>query len=179
MNSVENKTNEKNLRRQLTKSVKEAVLIASGIAILALLGNLVHPDKIPYFADEAYEILVPCPEPGGKVLSIKPEDPSLSAPGQFFIDARTKVAFDTRHHYGAVNVMYDYLDPTPKDVLIRLAKDIAHSKAKRVIVYGDGDQPDTGEQLGKEISGYGIKNVYFVKGGAPVLEKQVSPGGSQ
>ena len=179
MNSVGDKKYKRKLRRQLTRSVKEAALIAAGTAVLALLGNLVHPEKIPYFADEAYEILVPCPEPGGEVLPIKPGDSSWSAPGQFFIDARAKAAFDTRHYHGAVNVTYDYLDPTPKEVLVQLAKDIAHSKAKRVIVYGDGDQPDTGKQLGKEISGYGIKNVYFIKGGAPVLEKQASLGGRQ
>ena len=38
-----------------------------------------------------------------------------------------------------------------------LAKAIARSRAQKVIVYGDGDDPDTGEQLGKEISGKGIK----------------------
>jgi hypothetical protein len=38
-----------------------------------------------------------------------------------------------------------------------------------VIVYGDGGRPDSGEYLGKEISGRGIKNVYFIRGGAPAV----------
>jgi hypothetical protein len=76
-------------------------------------------------------------------------------------------------------VPFDYLDPTPEKTIQDLARRIASSGAKRVVVYGDGDEPDTGEQLGKEISGKGIKNVFFVKGGAPALRKASTdePGG--
>ena len=176
MNSIEPKDN---VPRALARSLKEAVLITAGCAVFALLGNLVHPERIPYIADQEYEILVPCPEPGGEVLPINPGDSVLADSGLFFIDARLKTAFDAWHFREAVNVTYDYLDPTPKETLIRLAKDIAHSKAKKVIVYGDGDLPDTGEQLGKEISGYGIKNVHFLKGGAPALKTETASGGHQ
>ena len=171
MATTENRQPEASLTRTLIKAVKDAALIGSVTAVVALLINLVHPERIPYIAEEAYEILVPCPEPGGEVSAI--EAAALSSEKhRFFIDARDKAAFDRGHFPGAVHVPYDYLDPTPKEVLTRLAKDVARSKAQKVIVYGDGAAPDTGEQLGKEISGYGIKNVHFVKGGAPAMQKE-------
>ena len=77
-----------------------------------------------------------------------------------------------------MNVPFDYLDPTPKDVLKNLARKIAVSGARRVIVYGDGDIPDTGEQLGREIAGYGIRNVFFLRGGAPVLKEVAAKRGA-
>ena len=38
-----------------------------------------------------------------------------------------------------------------------------------MVVYGDGGDPDSGEQWAALLSGAGIKNVVFVKGGAPAL----------
>jgi hypothetical protein len=46
-----------------------------------------------------------------------------------------------------------------------------------VVVYGDGGAPDTGELLAREISGHGIKHVFFVEGGAPELRSSERPGG--
>ncbi len=64
---------------------------------------------------------------------------------------------------------YDWLDPVPETVLRELARSIAASRATRVVVYGDGGRPDSGEHLGREISGRGIRNVAFVRGGAAAL----------
>jgi hypothetical protein len=52
---------------------------------------------------------------------------------------------------------------------MELARSIAASGASRVVVYGDGGRPDSGEHLGREISGRGIKNVFFVRGGAAAV----------
>jgi hypothetical protein len=68
-----------------------------------------------------------------------------------------------------VNVAYDWLDPVPEETLSELARSIAASGATRVVVYGDGKRPDSGEHLGREISGRGIKNVFFIRGGAPAV----------
>ncbi len=64
-----------------------------------------------------------------------------------------------------MNVPYDWLDPVPEETLAELARAIAASGVTRVVVYGDGGRPDSGEHLGKEISGRGIKNVYFIRRG--------------
>jgi hypothetical protein len=133
--------------------------------------------KIPYVADKEYQILVPCPEPGGEVTAVQASDPSLQADWVFIIDARKKKAYQEWKFRQAVNLTFDYLEPIPDDVFNDLTTRIARSKARRVVVYGDGGQPDSGEQLGKEISGRGIKNVFFVEGGAPALNK--SSGGGQ
>ena len=70
---------------------------------------------------------------------------------------------------------YDWLDPIPGADMQRLARAIAASRATRVVVYGDGERPDSGEHLGREISGRGIKNVSFVRGGAPALLGEGKP----
>jgi predicted sulfurtransferase len=163
----------------LGTALRDALLITVACGALGLLVNLFHPEKIPYIAEEEYETLVPCPEPGGEVTPLEPSDPALQAKETFVVDARTKEAHAEWNFRGAMNVPYDYLDPTPDEVIHELAKKIAKSRAQRVAVYGDGDRPDTGEQLGKEISGKGIKNVYFVKGGAPALKQPGSPEGGQ
>ena len=103
--------------------------------------------------------------------------PDVLADDSFVVDARSKQEFDAWHVRRAINISYDYLDPTPKETLKGLAETIARSRAKRVVVYGDGDTPDTGEQLAKEVSGHGIKHVFFVEGGAPELRASEGAGG--
>ena len=73
---------------------------------------------------------------------------------------------------GAINVPFDWLDPIPDARLAELVRAIAASRATRVVVYGDDERPDSGEHLGREISGRGIKNVSFVRGGAPALQHE-------
>jgi len=149
---------------------KDAVLLAVVGSVIGVLVNLVHPERIPFVAEKEYETLVPCPVFGGEVTAIKPDDPALKRPETFLVDARLKEEHQAWSFGKAMNVPYDYLDPTPEEVIQELAKRIASSRAQRVVVFGDGDKPDTGEQLGKEISGHGIKNVCFVEGGAPALK---------
>lgn len=163
----------------LKTALRDAVLITAAGGVVGLLVNLFHPEKIPYIAQEEYETLVPCPEPGGEVTPMESSDPVLQAQETFVIDARTQAEYAGWNFREAVNVPYDYLDPTPDEVIRELARKIAHSRAQRVAVYGDGDRPDTGEQLGKEISGKGIKNVFFVQGGAPALKQYGQSGGER
>jgi rhodanese-related sulfurtransferase len=156
--------------RGLLRALRDAMIITAACAALAIGVNAaVHPKPIPLIAKRAYDILVPCPEPGGKVDPLAAKDPRVRAADSFRVDARDKDDFASWHLPGAMNVTYDYLDPTPKAQIQKLAKAAARSKAKRVVVYGDGDNPDSGEQLGKELSGSGIKNVFYVRGGAPAL----------
>ncbi|MFC1611239.1 rhodanese-like domain-containing protein [Myxococcota bacterium] len=162
----------------LRTALRDAIVITVATSVAALLINLVHPNAIPYLAEEAYDTLVPCPVSGGPVTKLTPHQVvAASETDTFFVDARSAEAFERFHHKEAVNVTYDYLDPTPPETLECLARNIAASGAKRVVVYGDGEEPDTGEQLGKEISGFGIKNVCYLVGGAPALES-FSRGGA-
>jgi len=149
---------------------RDALLATSVSAIVALLVNLVHSEPLDYFADQDYEILVPCPEPVGEVSSLQVQDPLLLAEESYIVDARPASQYQRWHFRYAVNVTYDYLEPTPERVLQKIAQEIAKSRVNRVVVYGDGDTPDTGEQLAKELSGKGIKNVFFVVGGAPAIQ---------
>jgi hypothetical protein len=159
----------------LRQVVKDALVIVAASSALALAIIPFHPNAIPLVADQAYETLVPCPVSGGPAEPLAADDPALDGSAVFFVDARPADAFARSHADGAVSVPYDYLDPTPKEVLEALARDIARSGAQRLVVYGDGEEPDTGEELAKEISGFGIKNVHFVRGGAPALALEAAP----
>jgi rhodanese-related sulfurtransferase len=158
------------LGRSLMIATRDAAIIAAACAILALVTNQWwHPEGIPLFAQQAYETLVPCPVSGGKVQAVQPDDPELQGDTTFLVDARPADRFESWHRDGALNIPYDYLEPTPKATLDKLSRQIASSRAQRVVVCGDGDNPDTGELLAQEISLSGIKNVFFVEGGAPAL----------
>ena len=167
----------------MLRMLRDAVIVATVASAIGLSVNLVHPEAIPFVATEEYEILVPCPEPGGAVIALKANSPNLQAKDTFFVDARPSDEWRAWHFGHATNVTYDYLDPTPEDEIEKIAKAIAKSRAKRVVVYGDGNNPDTGQQLGIEISGHGIKNVHYLVGGAPALRRstpyQTTRGGGQ
>lgn len=153
----------------LGETVRDALLVTLVASAVGLLANLVHPERIPFFADREYSVLVPCPEPGGAVMEMRADDPLLAAQETFLVDARSEGEYARWKLRDAVNVPFDYLDPTPPAMVENIARRAAGSKAQRVVVYGDGGEPDSGEQLGKEISGRGIKNVLFVVGGAPAI----------
>jgi hypothetical protein len=160
----------------ITRDAAIVSLVAAGIGMIV---NTMHPRAIPFIAEVEYEVMVPCPEPGGDAQAIEADDPDLGDKGIFFVDARIKEEFSSWRYKEATNLTYDYLDPTPDALIQDLARAIASSRSRKVVVYGDGDQPDTGEMLGKEISGRGIKNVFFVRGGAPALKATVKGGGAE
>ncbi|MBN2802729.1 MAG: rhodanese-like domain-containing protein [Deltaproteobacteria bacterium] len=161
----------------LRRSFVEAVIIALIGSILGIAVSFVHPRGIPLVEDEPYEIIVPCKVPGGKV---KPVDPSiLKADKVFIVDARSKEEFDLWHPQNASLLTYDFLDAVSQEDLTNLANSIVKARALKVVVYGDGSNPDTGELLGKEISGRGIKNVYFIKGGIDTLKGTAKTGGAK
>ncbi len=151
---------------------RRALLEAASVALIGALAglavNALRADGLPLVARAPYQILVPCPEPGGPVEALDAGAPEISSERSFLVDARPSEEFNRHHIPGAVNIPYDWLDPVPDDTLADLARSIAASGATRVVVYGDGGRPDNGEHLGKEISGCGIKNVFYIRGGAPV-----------
>ncbi len=153
----------------LKTALRDAVLISAACSLVGLLVNLFHPEKIPYIAEEEYETLVPCPEPGGEVTLLEATDPFVHAEDTFIVDARGEEEHRAWKLRDAMSIPYDYLEPIPDQALKDLIRGTQKSGARRVVVYGDGKNPDSGEQAGKEISGKGIKNVFFVKGGAPAL----------
>jgi hypothetical protein len=159
--------------------LRDAVIVTGASFVVGLLVALVHPEAIPFIADQEYEVFVPCQVPGGETTPLQANAPALLADDTFLVDARSKREFDRWRLRQAINIPYDYLDPTPRETLRDLANTIARSGAKRVVVYGDGAIPDTGEHLAKEISGHGIKHVFFVVGGAPELRPSEKPRGER
>ncbi len=149
----------------LVVAAREAVLIALACAGLAGGVNAVRGSGIPWVQRTAYEILVPCPAGSGEVQVLSVGDPKLAHRHSLWIDARSPVEHARWHPSGARNVPFDYLEPT----CAAQVRDIAASGAPQVVVFGDGKDPDSGEQLARELAGRGIRNVRFVHGGATAL----------
>jgi hypothetical protein len=161
--------------QSLRRALGDACLIVLIGMVVALVANFLRADGLPLVARTPYSTLVPCPEPGGPVESLDAGSPEVASGKSCLVDARSQSEFDTQHLPGALNVHYDWLDPLPEETLAELARSIAASGAMRVVVYGDGGRPDSGEYLAKEISGRGIKNVHFIRGGASAALGRETP----
>ncbi|MBN2339840.1 MAG: rhodanese-like domain-containing protein [Deltaproteobacteria bacterium] len=159
----------------LFTALLEAAVVASIACVIGAAVQWVHPNSIPFFANEAYETMVPCPVQEGKVTELSPQSPLLQEKNVLIIDAREEPDFDDWHVKNALRITYDFLDPIPAADQKKIARKIAAKRVSKVIVYGDGDTPDTGKLLGIDISASGIKNVFYVKGGAPKLQSE-KPG---
>jgi rhodanese-related sulfurtransferase len=147
-------------------ALRDAALVLVAASALALGFNRVRAAgaRIPLVAEREYEVLVPCPD---TVAEAPPLDPAAAgARGDLLVDARSAAEFARWHAPGARSLPFDFLDPTPADAVKRVAR----SGARRVVVYGDGGEPDSGHELARELAGRGIRNVFHVRGGAPALQ---------
>jgi hypothetical protein len=145
--------------------VRDAAAATLVSALLALAVNGLRTDGIPFIADREYELFVPCPEPLGEVTAMKATE--LPQDGVLLIDARAARAFSAWHASGSRNVEFDYLEGVP-DAVIR---EVASSGAGRVVVYGDGEDPDSGRELARELAGRGVRNVQYVEGGYRAVQE--------
>jgi hypothetical protein len=150
---------------------RDAAVIAAVSTVVALAVNAARSDRLPLIATEEIETMVPCPEPMGAATPIPPRDERVRSAKTLLVDARAAEDFAAWHPEGAVSFPFDWL--AESDEVARqaaeVAKEIARSRRQHVVVYGDGDDPDSGEHWAALLSGAGIKNVVFVRGGATVL----------
>lgn len=147
--------------------VRDAVIVLLVSATIGLAVNFLRPQGIPLVQKTEYQILVPCPEASGDAPGISADDSAIAEPRTLLLDARPAADHARWHPKAAVNLPFDYLAPAPPAEV----RKVASSGAARVVVFGDGADPDTGEQLARELAGAGIRNVFFVQGGAAALEK--------
>ena len=154
-------------------ALRDAVVVVLLGAGLALLTNTLRTSRaIPLVAHKDYEILVPCPEHVGRPAGALTVDQiPRGAKGVLLVDAREREAYQAWHLPGAISIPYDYLEPKPEE------KKVLRTRARQVIVYGDGENPDSGQQLANAISGKGVKNVFYVRGGAPALRGKSGAAG--
>jgi hypothetical protein len=156
-------------RRTIVRDAALTLLVAAASGVVV---NLVRPHGIPFVQKTEYQILVPCPEGSGDAPAMAADAPELRDARTLLVDARPAAQHAKGHLPGAINLPFDYLDPAPRAEV----RKIASSGAARVVVFGDGGDPDTGEQLARELSGAGIRNIFFVAGGAPALEMSTVRG---
>jgi hypothetical protein len=150
--------------------LRDALLIALAACGVGLGVNSLRPDGLPLVAEREYDLFVPCPEPLGVVEALDPADPRLRAPGTLLVDARDMAVRQAAPLAGAEPVPFDYLASVSRDTVARLAA----SGAARVVVAGDGADPDSGRELARELAGQGLKNVSYVSGGAPALLRRAA-----
>jgi rhodanese-related sulfurtransferase len=149
----------------LNHGLREAVLIGVGCALVAAGSNALRRDRIPFVQRDEYPLFVPCPESHGSAEGLAALDPRLQEEGVLFVDARSAKDYATWHAAGAVSLVYDFLEPVAENAV----RSLLRSRATRVAIYGDGSEPDSGQELAKELSGKGVRHVVFVRGGAKAL----------
>jgi hypothetical protein len=147
--------------------VRDAAIVLLVSAAIGVTVNLLRPHGIAFVQKSQYQILVPCPEGSGDAPELAADDPVIAEPRTLLVDARPAAEHTRWHPKAAVNLPFDYLAPAPPAEV----RKVASSGAARVVVFGDGSDPDTGEQLARELAGSGIRNVFFVQGGAAAIEK--------
>jgi len=158
----------------LRTALRDALIVVLGGAATGATVNALRSHGIPFVQKTAYQILVPCPEGGGDAPAIAASDPAVWQARTLLVDARTAALHRRWHPRAALHVPFDYLEATPPAQVRR----IAASGAARVVVFGDGGNPDSGEQLARELAGAGIRNVRFVEGGAARLEEAAATRGA-
>jgi rhodanese-related sulfurtransferase len=162
--SVRNETDER--RHSFRTAIRDAIIITIACTALALTVNTVRRDGIAFIQRDPYEIVVPCPVTAGNIKAVDAASLKNSEGDKLVIDARSPTDYKRWHITGAINVPFDYLEPTDPKII----RKIASSNAKEVVIYGDGNNPDSGEQLAKEIAGKGIRNVAYIAGGSKNIE---------
>jgi len=150
--------------------VRDALIVLVLSAAVALAFNALRPEGIDLLAKQDYAIFVPCPEPMGEAEPMEPSQIRWNSTQDLIVDSRAPSEYARWHAQGSRNVAYDYLEP----VSDRTLKELAATGAKRVIVIGDGGQPDTGELLARELAGRGLKNVYYLAGGVRAIGNRQS-----
>lgn len=159
------------VRTRLREVARDSAWIVLGAATLSLLVNSLRTNHLPLIAKSNYEIMVPCPEPLGTAEVIAATDPRVSSPTSLLIDARAKEDYAAWHLPTAISIPFDWL--AEQDEINRhaqiVARDVARSAKRAVVIYGDGAEPDSGHQWASLLNLAGIRNVSSVAGGAAAL----------
>lgn len=163
----------KPVRSKMLEIVRDAAIVTVGSTVVALVFNAARAEGIPLVQKEDYEILVPCPEPVGDPEVMNADDARIKDSRSLVLDVRSKEEFESWHVENSRNQPFDWLGPPVDEEVKTVAKQVAASRAQRVVVYGDGDNPDSGQEWAKLLSGARIKNVFYVKGGAPALNPEL------
>lgn len=155
------------LNQPFLRYIRNAIIISVVVSCLAVIVNFIHPNRIPLISEKPYETLVPCPDSTGHIEEVSYSEIKGRLNEALVIDARAAEDFDKWHIDGSINIPYDYLSP----VCPLKIKEIIKSKKKYVVVYGDGEEPDSGRELAKELATRGVKNVHYIRGGIKEIER--------
>jgi rhodanese-related sulfurtransferase len=149
-----------------------AIVVALSAALSLGLNSVRSSGRIPLVAKQPYDVIVPCPEHQGSAAAITAAQLATGEKGLVLVDGRDRAAYAAWHLPGSLSLPYDYLEPPT----VESVKQLLRTRARRVVIYGDGENPDSGEQLARELNRKGVKNVSFVAGGAPALRARGGGG---
>lgn len=154
------------------ETIRDAAVVVLLSVVVALCFNAMRGEgSIPLVAREAYRILVPCPEPVGEVEPIEASEVRWGTARELVLDARLDHEREAWRTELATHVPFDYLEPVSDEALAELVA----SNAARVVVFGDGSSPDSGQEMARELAGRGMVNVFFVDGGWSAVRAVLEP----
>lgn len=150
--------------------VRQALVMGLGAAGLGLVvQTTVHPKPVDLWTSEPIATVVPCPvKSHPEVPETKLSAADIRDPRTLIVDA-TPEAKTQRLVPQAQRLAYDFLSATPAAAIERLADKALSSGARRIVVVGDGGNPDSGKLLAEELAAFGLRSVAYAKGGAPAL----------
>ncbi len=153
-------------------TLRDVAIVIVLSVVAALVFNGLRPEGgIPLVADEPYRILVPCPEPVGEVELIRAEAVRWGGDRELVLDARLESERQAWQTSRARHLPFDFLEPVTDEALAELVA----SNAARVVVFGDGRVPDSGQELARELAGRGMVNVFYVEGGWTAVRSVLEP----
>lgn len=156
-----------------------ALLVVFSVGLALAVNQIRSTGGIPLVATQDYEVLVPCPEYEGTASAVAAAEVHLEEKGLLLVDARADEDHRAWHPAGSLSLPFDYLVPVADDPASKVKlRRVLDTRARRIVVFGDGDDPDSGEQLARELAGQGLRNVTFVRGGAPALRARLDGAGS-
>ncbi|GAB4288515.1 MAG: rhodanese-like domain-containing protein [Myxococcota bacterium] len=149
--------------------VAKATMITVAAAVIAIVGNYLRSDGIPF--------LMPFPPQYRCPSLVKPGEPidvqrALDVFGRediVFVDARKKASFERGHIRGALNIQYSFIEPIAKENLSYL------KPFSTVIAYCNHRDEELSRLMAGELSAAGIAGAVYLKGG---FLEWVKSGGS-
>jgi rhodanese-related sulfurtransferase len=149
------------------RALRHVAVLVLVPSLLALLGNAIRPDRLPWISLTDYRdaILVPCPEHLVEAVAITLDDLPRELDGWLVLDARTRGEYLAGHVPGAVSAPWDpFAGLAATAELPPEVRALDGASSRRVVVCGDA-RVGSGRALASHLRERGLDDVAYLDGG--------------